>query len=217
MSVILHDLTAGQDRRFSPYCWRTKLALAHKGVAYETRPLRFSDIDDLNPGGPRLTLPTLDDGDRRITDSWAIAEYLEAKHAAAPSLFPTGKAHPRFIQAWAFQALQPAALRVVLMDVFDRLDPVDQPYFRKNREERFGMSLEDFSADRPGALKNFRTTLQPIRDVLEASPFLAGETPAYADYIPAGAFLWAEAVEQTDLIEPGDPIADWLDRVRALV
>ena len=44
MPIILHDL-AGADPalRFSPYCWRTKLALAHKGLAVTTLPWRFRD------------------------------------------------------------------------------------------------------------------------------------------------------------------------------
>lgn len=213
--MILHDLTASGDRRFSPYCWRAKLALAHKGLAYETNPLRFTDIGSLNPGGPRLTLPTLDDGETRVTDSWAIAEYLEAKHPASP-LFPTGRAHARFIQGWAFQTLHPAALRVILMEVFNLLDEADKPYFRENREIRFGTTMEAFTADRPTHLQNFRQSLQPMRDALEAQPFLAGAAPAYADYIPAGVFLWAEAIDQTALLAADDPVCDWLDRVRPL-
>lgn len=212
--MILHDLTASGDRRFSPYCWRAKLALKHKGLAFETRPLSFTEIDSLNPGGPRLTLPTLDDGDRRVTDSWAIAEYLEAKHPNAAPLFPTGRAHARFIQGWAFQTLQPAMLRVILMDVYDRLEPADKPYFRENREARFGMTLEAFTADRETNLENFRQALQPLRDALEATPFLTGDQPAYADFIPASVFLWAEAIDQTDLLATDDPVRDWLDRVR---
>jgi len=91
--MILHDLTASGDRRFSPYCWRAKLALAHKGLDYEARPLSFTEIDGLNPDGPRLTFPTPDDGDVSVADRWAIAEYLEANHPDAPPLFPTGNAH----------------------------------------------------------------------------------------------------------------------------
>ncbi|MDE1903950.1 MAG: glutathione S-transferase N-terminal domain-containing protein, partial [Alphaproteobacteria bacterium] len=37
----LFDLAgADDDRRFSPYCWRVKLALAHKGLPVETVPWR---------------------------------------------------------------------------------------------------------------------------------------------------------------------------------
>jgi len=32
MTIVLHDLTGADDRRFSPNCWRTRMALAHKGL-----------------------------------------------------------------------------------------------------------------------------------------------------------------------------------------
>jgi hypothetical protein len=46
MSLILYDL-AGADpaRRFSPYCWRVRLAIEHKGLSVETIPWRFTDKD----------------------------------------------------------------------------------------------------------------------------------------------------------------------------
>jgi len=216
MARILHDLTAAGDRRFSPYCWRTKLALAHKGLAYETRALRFIDIDGLS-GGPRLTLPTLDDGDRRITDSWKIALHLENAYPDAASLFPSGREVARFAQAWTNIQVNPALIRVILLDVFKALDPADQPYFRESREARFGMTLEAFAGDRAAALDRFRAALQPIRDVLGDQPFLAGAQPAYADYAPASAFLWADAIGQGDLLAPGDPVGPWLARVTAVL
>ena len=44
MARLLYDL-CGRDPvlRFSPYCWRTKLALAQKGLEFETIPWRFTD------------------------------------------------------------------------------------------------------------------------------------------------------------------------------
>jgi len=215
MALVLHDLTATQDRRFSPYCWRTKLALAHKGLDFETRALRFTDIDGLNPGGPRLTLPTLDDSETRVTDSWAIVEHLEAAYPDAPSLFPTGREVARFVQGWTDAVLHAAGIRVVLLQVLETLDAENQAYFRENREARFGMTLEAFAGEREPALKAFRQALQPMRAVLAKQPFLAGAAPAYADYIPAGAFLWAETVGETGLLEPGDPVGPWLSRVTA--
>ena len=41
--IKLYDLAAAEDdRRFSPYCWRTKMALKHKGLEFETVPWRFT-------------------------------------------------------------------------------------------------------------------------------------------------------------------------------
>ncbi len=33
MAITMYDLAgADPNRRFSPFCWRTKMALAHKGL-----------------------------------------------------------------------------------------------------------------------------------------------------------------------------------------
>ena len=48
----LFDLAGDElDRRFSPYCWRSKLALAHKGLTVETIPWRFTDTDAVSGQG----------------------------------------------------------------------------------------------------------------------------------------------------------------------
>src|SRR5881394_4497405 len=41
MAIKLYDLAGAEDdRRFSPYCWRVKMALKHKGLDFETIPWR---------------------------------------------------------------------------------------------------------------------------------------------------------------------------------
>lgn len=45
MAIQLYDLCGKDDRRFSPYCWRTKLALKHKGLDFETVPWRMTEKD----------------------------------------------------------------------------------------------------------------------------------------------------------------------------
>lgn len=217
MSRILYDLTGTEDRRFSPYCWRAKLAMALKDVAYETKAVRFTDIDALSDG-PRLTLPTLDDGDKRITDSAAIAGYLEENYTSGQSLFPTGPEIAAFAQAWADTAVNPALIRVILLDVYNALDAENQAYFRESREKRFGTTLEAFAGDRAANLKAFRQTLQPLRGVVANQPFLSGAAPGYADFCPASALLWAAAIGVGgELLEDGDPVAAWLDRVVKLL
>jgi glutathione S-transferase len=213
MARMLYDLAGEDDRRFSPYCWRTKLALSHKGLDFETRAVRFTEIDALAPGETRLTLPTLEVDGRRMTDSWAIAAALEADYPDAPSLFPTGAAHARFVQAWANTQIQPQLLRVILLDVYEKLGAADQAYFRESREKRFGATLEEVAAGGDAALDQMRRALQPARDVLAEQPFLAGAAPAYADYILAGSFLWPRHVGRDDVLADDDPVKDWLKRV----
>lgn len=87
MGLQLYDLAGAEpERRFSPYCWRTKLALAHKGIAVETIPWRFTDKDTIAFSG-QGRVPVLVDGDRIVSDSWVIATYLEKTYADRPSLF----------------------------------------------------------------------------------------------------------------------------------
>ena len=87
MTMKLFDLAGAEsDRRFSPYCWRTKLALAHKGLIVETIPWRFTDTDAIAMSG-QGRVPVLLDGDKVVSDSWAIANYLEDSYQDRPSLF----------------------------------------------------------------------------------------------------------------------------------
>src|SRR5436190_1793424 len=50
MAIKLYDLAGAEDdRRFSPYCWRVKMALKHKGLDFETIAWRFTEKDALAP------------------------------------------------------------------------------------------------------------------------------------------------------------------------
>src|SRR5208337_5016999 len=121
MSIVLYDLAgADQDIRFSPYCWRTRFALAHKGLPVETLPWRFTDKDAIAFSG-QGRVPVIRDGEQVVWDSWAIACYLEAHYPERPSLFggAAGQAHARLINAWADTAVLSAAVHLVVRDIFE--------------------------------------------------------------------------------------------------
>jgi glutathione S-transferase len=68
MTLHLYDLAGAQpERRFSPYCWRIRLALAHKSLPVETIPWRFTEKAEIAPSGQTL-VPVLVNGDRRILE-----------------------------------------------------------------------------------------------------------------------------------------------------
>ena len=213
MAIILYDLCGAEDRRISPYCWRTKLALAHKGLPYEARPVRFGEIETIAPG-PRRTLPTVEDDGRLITDSGAIADHLEDAYPDRPSLFggEAGRALTRFVQGWVEGVVHAGMITMVVKDIHDHLDPADQDYFRRSREQRFGRPLEEAQAGREERLEAFRRSLAPLRRTLEMQPFLGGEAPLYADYVALAAFLWARAISPFRLLADDDPVAAWLRR-----
>jgi len=103
MAIKMYDL-AGSDnnRRFSPFCWRTKMALAHKGLEVETIPWHFTEKNIIAFVGSER-VPVIVDGSRAVKDSWAIANYLEDTYPGRPSLFGggAGRALSRFYNTWA--------------------------------------------------------------------------------------------------------------------
>ncbi len=217
MGLKLYDLAgADPERRFSPYCWRAKLALKHKGLPFDTIPWRFTQKDAIAFSG-QGQVPVLVDGDRVVSDSWKIAAYLEDNYPDRPSLFgaDAARAVTRFVNTWADGVLGLGILRLVMTDIFAHIDENDRRYFRESREKRFGMSLEAISADRDTKLKAFRNSLEPVRAVLTTQPYLAGDTPAYADYIVFGSFQWARCISPIALLVKDDPVAAWRERLLA--
>jgi glutathione S-transferase len=208
----LYELAgADPEQRFSPFCWRTRLALAHKGLEVEGTPWRFTEKDRLAFSG-QATVPVLVDGDTVLSDSWTIAEWLEAQYPDRPSLFGGAPGPVRFINAWADGVLHPALARLVVLDIHACLGPDDQAYFRQSREARFGMSLEAVQAGREAELPAFRKVLQPLRMILAKQAWIGGDAPNYADYIVLGSLQWARCVSDFKLLASDDPVHAWRER-----
>ena len=186
------------------------MAIAHKGLDAHFRPWRFSDRS-LDPSFSRV--PVLLHGTETIADSWRIAEYLEKTYPLRPGLFaPAGVELARFVNRWA-DTLIPAMARVIVLEVYQCLDPADQPYFRASRERFFHDSLEVLVADRPARLAELRTALEPLRQIVKRQAFLHGETPAYADYCAFGLFMWARCCSRVEVLTQGDPIQRWREQL----
>lgn len=216
MARTLYDLAAADDkRRFSPYCWRIKMALAHKELEVETVPWRFTEKDVIAFSG-QGRVPVLIDGDKVVADSWAIANDLEDRYPDRKSLFGDVSAHSPtlFVASWVDGVLQPAIAQFILADIYAHLHEKDKVYFRESREKRVGTTLEEFCANRDEGVVQFRTTvLAPLRPALGSKPFLGGTGPTYADYAVFGAFQWARATSPFQLLEPNDPVAAWRERM----
>ncbi|HEX3536817.1 MAG TPA: glutathione S-transferase family protein [Stellaceae bacterium] len=218
MPITMYDLAGAEaERRFSPFCWRARMALAHNGLEVETVPWRFTEKDKLpQPNDGRV--PVIVDDGRTVHDSNAIAEYLEASYADRPPLFggEIGRGLTRFVQNWTETVLHIGLIRLVVLDIHRHAAPQDQEYFRKSREERFNATLEDFVKDREARLPAFRASLDPLRRTVERQDFVAGKTPAYADYIVFGAFQWARAISDFELLAADDPVRAWRTRMLGL-
>jgi len=215
MAITLYDLAAAEDdRRFSPYCWRAKMALKHKGLEFEALPWRFTEKDTIAFAGSK-TVPVIKDGGTAVADSWNIAVYLDEAYPRRPGLFAgvEARALAEFFNQWAFRTPQPSLFKVVILDVFARIHDKDKAYFRESREKRFGMTLEQFAAEPKQKLADFRGTLEPLRPGLVQRPFVSGHGPGYADYILFGMFQWARCMSPIRLLEPDDPVYAWRERM----
>jgi len=218
MSMKMYDL-AGADPalRFSPYCWRTKMALAHKGLEVETIPWRFTEKDVIAFSG-QGRVPVLVDGEKVVFDSWDIALYLEETCPDRPALFGSADARGAalFVKRWAEGQLHPALLRLIIADIAKIVDAKDAGYFRESREKMLGGRLEDIAAPREENLQRLDDVLAPLRFTVKDMPFLGGAQPAYADYIVFGALQWARCASPQDLLRDDDPVAAWFGRLAAL-
>ena len=209
--ITTYHLANADGAHFSPHAWRTTMALAHKGLEHESRGVAFTEIGTICDG-ERKIVPTIEDGEQVLSDSWAIALHLEDSVTSGRSLFggEKGKAHALFINNWASFGLQPLLLQIMILELFERLQDRDKAYFRESREKRFGRSLEEHAALADEAKQRLPAMLAPLSMTLNSQAWLGGDVPSYADYIALGAFQWVRTSSSFDLPGfAGEKVADW--------
>jgi glutathione S-transferase len=213
MTILLYDLV-GRDPTlpYSPHCWKVAMALAHKGLDFQSVPTTFVEVPKVE-GGVSKTVPVIRDGDTVVADSFEIALYLEDKYPDRPTLFAGegGKAAARFIERWSQLTIHTYLGAAALMDIYARQDNDNRAYFRESREARFGKKIEEVPASRDSGLPAFRASLEPLRAMLGYQPFIGGETPLFADYIVFGAFQWVRVTSPYPFLAADDPVAGWFE------
>lgn len=219
ITIQFFDLEGLDGKRFSPFGWRVRMALAHKGLESISivEGVGFSEKHKLEFSNQEL-VPVIKDDDMIISDSWDIAVYMEKSYDSSSSLFGTTGdfSQVKFISSWVDSQLHPLIARCVVRDILDVISPSEHEYFRKSREKRFGKRLEDVVADRENTRTILKQTLYPIRKALEIAPFLGGENPNFSDYAIFGAFMWAKVTSSFQLLESSDPIYNWRERMLSL-
>jgi glutathione S-transferase len=215
MSLKLYELVGTDAKRpFSPFCWRTRMALAHKGLSAESIPWCFTEKTAIASHNSEK-VPVLIDGEKSVADSWTIANYLEDTYPDRPSLFggEGGRALSRMMNWWGDVTVVGGMFPLIVADIPPHLKPVDAEYFRRTREARFGKPLEEVVAGRDKTVEGFRKGLEPMRLTLKSQPYLGGKAPNYADYIVFGAFQWARVISTFKLLAEDDPVYAWRNRL----
>lgn len=214
MAIELFELHGLNGRRYSLFSWRARMALAHKGLAFESRPVKVSDKAAIAFSG-QTRVPIIRDGATVVSDSWKIAEHLERSFPERPSLFggAGGHALARFVNAWADRQLVAAVVPCLMLDNIAALEPDDAAHLRAGVEKGTGKTLEALAAGREASLAAFARLLDPLRATLRAQPFLGGAGPAYADYIVFSVLQWARVASTTPVLPADDALLPWFERL----
>lgn len=212
--ISLYELKGKGDRRYSLFSWRTRMALRHKGLGFETLPVRLCDKAAIEFSGGK-TVPVLKDDDTVVRDSWKIAEYLEKRYHDAPSLFggDIGRGVSQAFNTWVDRALVRVMLPVIAADIHERVDPGDEDYFKQTMEKVLRMTFEESRARRDEALLQLGKVIEPLQETFKRQVFMAGANPAYADYILFSVFQWARVMSPQELLGPEDPLCQWRERM----
>jgi glutathione S-transferase len=207
---------------------KVRICLAEKGIEWESRvlsppELRSPDYLALNPGG---YVPTLVDGDKVITESRIISEYIDETFDG-PALQPHDPFWRARMRLWTKQvddALHPNVyvlsfvtnFRNIFLgmpaDVRERMLPLD--YTKRIRT--LDMLEHAYDSIYVGmALKRFAKLIDDMEATLSGAPWLAGH-----DYSLADADMTPYLQRLTDvgvgwLWEDRPNVTDWFARVRA--
>jgi glutathione S-transferase len=212
---ILYDLAGANDSlRFSPFCFRVKLALHIKNLDYQSELVRFTEKEKLTFSNQTF-LPVLRDGDAVIADSWKILQHLDHQYPHTAALFnPAEAASINFIRHWCDKSLHTALFFVALPFVHANLAEKDQVYFRETREKRIGKTLEAVAGERDLHMANLQRTVEPLRATLADQAYLAGDAPGVADLLVLSALMWPMSVVPFSLFENDDVINAWIIRTK---
>ena len=212
--ITLWELKGKGDRRYSLFSWRTRMALRHKGLAFESKPVAMSDKAAIAFSGGK-TVPVIKDGETVVRDSWKIAEHLEDRYPDRPALFggAIGRGVTQAFNTWVDRALVPAMMPVIVADVHERVDPMDEAYFRQQFEGFLKCTLEEARTRRPQALERLARALEPMQATLKRQAFICGSAPAYGDYILFSVFQWARITSPQAIFNNSDPLYGWRERI----
>ncbi|KAH7034671.1 thioredoxin-like protein [Microdochium trichocladiopsis] len=200
---ILYDLASKPPQKaWSLNPWKTRLNLNYKKVDYKTVWLDYPELkSNLQPHFKQelelYTSPTVAfPNGEYVADSWVIAQKLEKEHPE-PSLHLDA---PYVAKVQDIVAkIMPHLKGITASQVFKNLlNEASFDYWRKTREERIGMTLEQAEAERTG-LKVWQEAEAEFKEVSSwlkenEGPFFLGSEPSFADFQWAGFLLFWQRV-----------------------
>ena len=154
-------------------------------------------------GTPGYSVPIISDSNtgKVISDSFVIAEYLDATYPNGKILFPPGT-KPLFaaFESGVFNGMKEVAMPQLAAS-YNIMNPSSQEHFRRVREAKYGQKVEEFSPvgpKRDADVAKGKVGFDAIDGWLSKSEgkFVLGDTVSYADGILAAWLVWIKITNE---------------------
>ncbi|KAI9029930.1 hypothetical protein CLU79DRAFT_733216 [Phycomyces nitens] len=214
------------DKPWSPNTYKTRLSLNIKKLPYETVwvniPEIYTVIPEITKTGEAPTVPIIVDteNDKVIQDSFKIAKYLETTYPTTPSLFHGDEKLHQSLQEKYDSRLFFLLFCLSLLAISRECgDEKLQAEFRRKKEEKYGVTLEEFAGSTEDRLKEINEILKDTRKTLKASPYLTGTKVGWVDAVLASQFKMVDMLNH-DVFESGildndgdKALREWYERM----
>jgi glutathione S-transferase len=210
--IEMWELAGKDDRRYSTFSWRTRMALRHKRVDVQYRPVHLIDKASIEFSGG-TTVPVIRDGEAVVRDSWAIAEHLEQHYPERPSLFGGDVGHglARLVNNWVDRTVLAAAFPLIACHALSVQHAEDSIYFASLIERLTGLAPAALKAEEKRHRERLSKVVDPARATLKRQAFLSGSEPAYADYVLFSVYQWARVASPLELLAEDPVLRRWFD------
>ncbi len=222
--VEYFDLASRRPVSWTPFTARGRMVLNFKHIPHTTTWLSYPDIaasriaNNIPPNlsnpffGLKYTIPALchkapGQPDFALQDSLPVALYLEK--AFPDSIFPEpgALAFAQLVDHILITRVFPACLKMMLPKIPAILDERGAEYFRRTREEWFGIQLQQMCMDPETHWSELEKELAIFSDILTGpaeSPrrqqhlYLMGDKPSYADILLVTFFQGLKCIDEKD-------------------
>ncbi|KAL1744218.1 hypothetical protein HDZ31DRAFT_39113 [Schizophyllum fasciatum] len=219
--IVFYDIPSKSHGALSSNTWKIRYALNYKGLPFRTEWVEMPDIAEIcqkigaaptNPlDGPQppYTFPVIFDPStgQVVSDSLAIAAYLDATYPDRPRILPPGTIalHHIFADTFGAKVSQPL-IQAVSMKAMETFTQRTAEYVRRTREPVLGMSFEAFftperAAEAWKAVKQgldwfAQAVAQQEKATGKPSVYFVGDTPSFADFVVAGQLMFLRKVQK---------------------
>ncbi|KAK0215847.1 hypothetical protein EDD85DRAFT_443160 [Armillaria nabsnona] len=219
-SLTLYDIPSTlPTKAWSPNMWKARYVLNYKGLPYHTEWVEYPDVEGLykklgaqasvtkaDGVTPHYTCPLLHDASTGalVSDSAAIARYLDKTYPETPTVVPVGTDALHYAFNEALESRFDALWQFALIKSNFVLNPYSEEYFRRTREANAfgGKKLEDVipkGEDREREWARLKADFGKIDAWYgKGDKYVMGDILSYADFTVAAWVLWVRLIYGAD-------------------